>query len=465
MTQSLEASPQDKSAAADRTAEAKSEQSRVKVGQLTDTSTLGNVDHKTFTEAQHAHSGDNGKSHLPDVAVPVALDKGVIAEHKSLASLAENQLKTTEDKAKFLASMDQFERRADSQHLTPEQITASYKQVEKMLGPSADSPFSPTQRQELSSQWMNRLGDPSSSRQGWHDDCNWNYLEHRLLSKDPDKISKKMAEVITTGGVTTLDWKKAQIEFAKGGADNSLPTKHLAIDPASLKPDQEAQGVSPHADRREYVDQIAQVMEGNIDWDSKTRTPTGESVPYGTMHYDQAPTVKRPSDPSPDGQPADKSGESVSYVDPKTGQRIKYDDHGYGFGGGSSTTDVALVNGVITGRQEQIALLAQKPGVPIDGNSAIAINSLSALKSSLANLQKSGGFPMGAIVSINESGVIEDYLARHPEKTAATVSKLGSHVLSITGLDASGNVEVFNPWGVKRTLTPAQLFQAMTGAK
>ena len=183
------------------------------------------------------------------------------------------------------------------------------------------------------------------------------------------------------------------------------------------------------------------------------------------MHYDQAPTIERPSDPSPDGKPADKSGESVSYVDPKTGQRVNYDANGYGFAGASSTADVALVNGVITGRQEKIALQVQKPGVPIDENSVLAINSLSELNRASLICKKNGVFPLGAIVSINEPGVIEDYLARHSEKTAATVSKLGSHVLSITGLDANGNVEVFNSWGVNRTLTPEELLQAMTGAK
>jgi hypothetical protein len=463
MTQFLEVPQQDKSAAAARPAEAKTDQSNGKVGQLADASTLGSVDHKTFADAQLAHAGDNGKTHLPDLAVPMALDKDVAAEHKSLASLAESQLRTPEDRAKFLADMDSFERRADAQHLTPEQVTESYKQVERMLGPSSGSPFSPAQRQELSTQWMNRLADPSAStRQGWHDDCNWTYLEHRLLTRDPDKISEKMAEVITTGGVSTIDWKKADAQFAKGNAESSWPTKHLAIDPASLKPDQEAQGVSPHADRRDYVDQIAQVMEGDINWDAKTRTPTGELVPYGTMHYDQSSVVKRPADPSPGGKPADKSGESVSYIDPKTGRRVVYDDHGYGFGGASSTQDVAQVNDVITGRREQVALQVPRSGITVDNNSAISVNSLSELKATLASLQKDGSFPMAAVVSINQPGVIEDYLARHPEMTAAKVPKSGSHVLSITGLDANGNVEVFNPWGIKRTLTPAQLLQAMT---
>jgi hypothetical protein len=58
---------------------------------------------------------------------------------------------------------------------------------------------------------MDRLADPTdSTRQGWHDTCGWTFLEVRLLTKDPDKISDKMAEVITTGRVSTYDWEKEQ---------------------------------------------------------------------------------------------------------------------------------------------------------------------------------------------------------------------------------------------------------------
>jgi hypothetical protein len=89
------------------------------------------------------------------------------------------------------------------------------------------------------------------------------------------------------------------------------------------------------------------------------------------------------------------------------------------------------------------------------------VDSVAALKETLSGLKQSGGLPMGAFVYANQPGVIEDYLARHPEKTAAQVPAAG-HILSITGLDSDGNVEVYNPWGIKHTMTPDQLLQAMT---
>ena len=456
----IDAPPVDKTPKGIQPADARTEQNTSKPADLAMSSTLGSVDHKTFIEARAAHAGDTSKAHLPEVSVPTALDKGVKAEHAKLVALADSQLQTPEAKKRFQIDMDKFEQRSDQQGLTPAQIADSYKQVARMLGPAPDSPIPATQRQELASQWMTRLGEPSCDvlRQGWHDTCGWAYLQSRLLTKDPEKISEKMAEVMTTGSVSTLDWEKIQ----SGGATvDNLPTKQIKLDPDSLKPDQEAQGISPHADRRDFVDQLAQVMLDNIRWDATQYSPTGEKVGFGALRYEQCSAIERPIDPSPDGIPADKSCESVAYTDPKTGSAVDFDDHGYGFGGAATSADLSLVNAVITGRQEQTVLQRPTNGFDIDPNSSISVDSVAALKANLAYLKKSGSLPMAAFVWANNPGVIGDYLSRHPERTAAEVPQ-GAHVLSITGLDASGNVEVYNPWGIKHTMTPEQLLTAMT---
>jgi hypothetical protein len=438
--------------------ESRDAQEPSKPANLAKVASLGGVDHKTFTDAQTAHAGDDGSSHLPDVTVPVALDKGVGAEHAKLLALADSQLATPEARQQFQADMDKFEKRADQQHLTPTQITNSYKQVERMLGPAPDSPIPASQRQELASQWMTRLGEPGDTcRQGWHDTCGFTYLESRLLSNDPDKISAKMAEVITTGQVSTIDWNK----MPNGKIPTTLPTKELKLDPGSLKPDQEAQGLSPHADRREYVDQIAQVMEDSIRWDATSTTPTGKKIGYGKMKFEQSPVVERPSDEAPGAKPEDKSGESVAYIDPKTGKAVDINSQGYGFGGASTSTDLYRVNAAITGRFDQVMLEHPGKGFVVDQKAAIEVDSVSALQSNLERLQQTGAFPIGATVWANSPGVIDDYLVRHPEKTAAQVATV-AHVYCITGLDSNGNVEVYNPWGIKRTMTAEQLLAAMT---
>ena len=58
----------------------------------------------------------------------------------------------------------------------------------------------------------------------------------------------------------------------------------------------------------------------------------------------------------------------------------------------------------------------------------------------------------------------DDYLARHPEQTLDQVPHTW-HTIAITGIDDNGNVQTYNPWGIKRTLTPEQLVQALSSAK
>jgi hypothetical protein len=37
--------------------------------------------------------------------------------------------------------------------------------------------------------------------------------------------------------------------------------------------------------------------------------------------------------------------------------------------------------------------------------------------------------------------------------------------INITGMDDKGNVQIYNPWGLKRTLTAEQLYAAMSYPK
>jgi hypothetical protein len=430
---------------------------------LAASSGLSRVDYKSFCQAQIDAAGDSKSAHLPELYVPLALDKGVLAAHDKLTALVDGSIGNAEARQKFRTAIAAFEHRADAQGLTPDQVKETYKQLDRMLTPAPGSPFTSEQRQQLVCQWMERLADPTAAtRQGWHDTCGWTYLETRLLSKNPDKVTEKMAEVITSGTVTTLDARKAQQMEAEGKAGGPLPLKHLKLGKGSLQPDLEAQGRSSHSDRRDYVDQIAQVMEANLSWDANTVTPTGEVVAPGTIHYNQRSLIERPGDPLPNGQRADKSGESVSYIDPETKQRVVFDDHGYGFGGGAKPSDLALVNGLITGKSEQMLLQRPVDDDDLDPKSGVSITSVAQLKTQLEKMQKEGSFPFGVKVEEAQPGVVEDYLARHPEKTASQVPKNGWHAIAVTGLDAQGNVQIYNPWGVKRTMTPEQLFKAMT---
>jgi hypothetical protein len=432
-----------------------------KVGADTAHTNLGPQDLASVVAASRAHASIAGGEQLPDLRLPVALDKEVSAAHDELSNRAEGQLSPA-DYQQFRSNMAAFEKRADEDSLSPSQIRDTYGQLGRMLEGGPQSPFSAQQRSQLAGQWMDRLADPTDNlRQGWHDTCGWAYLEAKLLTNDPEKISKKMAEVITTGGASTLDANQV-FEMATGRkSDTPVPTRVMKIDPSSLEPDQEAQGVSPHSDNRNYVDQLAQVLLDNINWDAKTTTPSGESIAPGSMHYDQCQSISRPSDGRPVGTGRDESCESVSYIDPKTGAKVVNDDHGYGFGGLSDSNDLSYVNAVVTGRFEKVLLNRTENGPTEDARTSTGVDSPEALRQQIQGFHDKKQLPMGVIVEPDHPGVMEDYLARHPEKNASNVPKNSWHIMFITGLDPQGNVQMYNPWGVKRTLTVDQLYEAM----
>ncbi len=427
---------------------------------------LADSDHQTFLDAQKASLGKGASDHVIGMTLPLALNKDVYNAHENLAAMADSQLSPAAAAEKFKADMDKFESHADAQGLKPEQVKETYGQIREMLGANPQSPFTADQRRELVGQLMERLADPTNSaRQGYHSTCAWTVLEGRLLKNNPEAITAKLAEVVATGGVTVIDVDQATKMAAAGNTPAEPPARHIQLDKSSLEPDQEAQGASPHADRRDFVDQIAQVMEDNIKWDAQTTTPAKQNVPEGSMQFLQCSTIERPGDLLTNGERAAKTCESVSFTDPQNNQKTVWDGNGSGFGGDATVKDVALVNQAITGNAGAVVLLRSAADTVPQPNTYLAATSAAQLKSQLEERQKAGELPLGAMVEIAQPGVIADYLARHPEKTADQVDKNSWHVLSINGIDSQGNVQIYNPWGLKRTFTVDELFNAMGSPK
>jgi hypothetical protein len=428
---------------------------------------LAGVDHGSFTKAQNDFAaGNTAGDHLPALALPYALDKNLLAAHDNLGAAVDSAISDPQTRQQFHASMDSFEKRAEAGGLTAAQVESTYDQMGRMLQAAPGSPLNHSQRLEAATQWMAHLADPQgTTRQGWHDTCGWTSLEVRLLTMDPEKITGKMAELVTTGGVTTVDVNKAMAMAQDNQTPDALPTKQLKIDPSSLQPDEEEQGVLHHSDDRSYVDQLAQVMLDNIKWDATPFAPDGTRLGSGTMSYGQCSVISRPSDGTPAGTGADASCESVSWVDPKTGQKVIDNANGYGEGGAASPGEVSYVNAIITGNSNPIELVRTDNGPKEEANSILGVGSVDELKSKIQSLHDSNQLPMGAMVEVDHPGIMEDYLARHPEKTAADVPKNSWHLILVTGMDDKGNVQIYNPWGLKRTLTAEQLYAAMSYPK
>ena len=429
------------------------------------TETLGGVNYHTFKETISANEKTIQSSkvgaNLPEIKVPLSIDKDVLAAHDSLMNVVNREVSNPAERDRFRQNLDTFERRASEEGLSAKQVTETYGQLRRMTENAPSSPFSHQERNQVAEQWATRLADPTTAKQGWHDTCGWTVEEMELLTRRPEKITAKMAEVMSTGTVSTVDMASYYQMAAKDVKPGTIPTKTLVLDAGSLRPDQEAQGLSAHADRREYADQIAQVMEDSIAWDSNVWSPNEKQVSPGTMQYRQCETIKRPGDALPERPVEDKSCESVAFTDPETGKRMIADGEGFGFGGAAKTSDLARVNWILTGNYHAVTLLRPVPGVDSDPDFELEVHSPDELKDKLEKMQQGGRFPFSAQVEMANPGIREDYLARHPEKTGDQVPTNSWHFVALRGMAENGDIQIYNPYGLNRTWSLQELYNAM----
>ena len=202
-------------------------------------------------------------------------------------------------------------------------------------------------------------------------------------------------------------------------------------------------------------------MLGNIAWDASSIAPDGTKVGPGALQYEQGPTISRPSDGTPVGTGKDESGESVTWINPKTGKRVVDTDNGYGIGGDASPAQVQYVDSIVTGNQKPVEMARTNNGPKEAANSIIGVNSLDSLKATLAGFESGKQMPLMAMVDVDNPGIVEDYLAIHPELKAASVPKNSWHSILINGVDSKGDVDIYNPWGTEKMLTMEQLYTAM----
>ncbi len=405
-------------------------------------------------------SDNTASKHLPAFEGMLPLDKDVEKAHQRLEKQAGDSIKDPKKLAEFRENMNRFELTAERNNVRPSQVTETYEQLQRILEANGDKPLSPKQREEVAQQWMARLADPSRISQGWHDTCGYAVLEFRLATKEPEKITKLMADVTTDGKYMVPNWRYVSELEANGieiSDDNDIPKKPLYMDSVSLIPDSEASGKSPFKDRRDYADQLAQVMLVKIRYDGiGDKSIDAKS---GLSTYQQSPIVQRADEIDP-RYPHNTSGERVvSGINPLTGKLNVRDDNGHGSGGFSKESDQTYVNEVITGRHEVIAM-KRKLVKGEQSGFALEIKSIEDLRKQLNELTQTDNLPFAAKVVIANPGIVEPFLARSGE--SKEIPKDAVHFISVTKFDGLNSVEIYDPLGEKRTLTLPQLYQAMT---
>jgi hypothetical protein len=348
----------------------------------------------------------------------------------------------------FQSNLDSFEADAAKRGLSPQAVSETFRQMGRILNAS-NATVPPELRRQFVTQWASKLADPESVKQGWHDTCGMAAYQTYALLHHPEALTRSVADALTGGSTQVPDDSRNWLALRLFNQPEATGTRTLAFDKKSFQPDWEAQGKSPHADARDYADQVAQVVLNSFKWDMRETNPDGLPIPQGRMKFKQCETVERPADTmSGPGGPRDRSCESVEETS-LWGSKKTYDGDGYGFGGQSTAADMSRVHFALTGKLDFMA---------IDRTSGF--KDAEQFETLLNSRQSQNRLPLGIFVSPSHPEFAPGYLARHPEKTEVSPNVM-LHIVGVTKVNADGTVDIVNSWGLKHRMTTRALFDAM----
>ncbi len=319
-------------------------------------------------------------------------------------------------------NMDVLEKRAASQNppLGPEEVAKTFKGVSHIID-AKDGPnvLPQADRMDVAQEAMLHAADPTTIDQGMHETCNVTTVESRMFTKNPSAAVSLIDQVSTTGKYTTPDGSQT-----------------VTVNPDSLKrTGTEEKKSTPEDGDRSYASQIFQVTAVNLahqthDFHVKDEKGNDVTYPAGTVEYRQGKPDENATPPT--------SGEVL--VDKRTGKPI--------LDGGKEIHAPSLKDDSIVDCYNQISdhkdsgfYICNKDNVDGDGKQVTQIGSEAELKAKILEAQKDGKLPI--ILGVN-SGQEPFYSDSHG---GAAGGSGGGHVVTITGIDKDGKVQVENQWG------------------
>ena len=266
---------------------------------------------------------------------------------------------------------------------------------------------------------MLHAADPRTIDQGMHETCNVTTVESRMFTKNPSAAVSLIDQVATTGKYTTADGSQT-----------------VSVNPESLKrTGTEEKKAVPEDGDRSYASQIFQVTAVNLNYQTHelhTKDENGKDVTYpaGTVEYRQGKPDENATPPT--------SGEVL--IDKRTGQPIK--DGGKEMQApGLNDDQIVDTYNQISDHQDSGFYICNKDNISGDGKEVTQIGSEAELKAKIEEAQKNGKLPI--ILGVN-SGQEPFYSDSHG---GAAGGSGGGHVVTITGIDKDGKVQVENQWG------------------
>lgn len=142
--------------------------------------------------------------------------------------------------------MKSFEARAAANQVSKQEVSETYRQIDRILSAAGNKPLSPELRKQVACESLRHCADPEIISQGQHNTCNVTAVQVRAYSLHPAKAAKVVADVATSGEYTT-----------PGGIK-------VKLDALSMVPDGEARCSSPDKGYRDYATQLFNVAAVNV---------------------------------------------------------------------------------------------------------------------------------------------------------------------------------------------------------
>jgi LysM repeat protein len=307
------------------------------------------------------------------------------------------------DKARIQDNMKEFEKRAQTDNLPPDEVRKTYEQANRLYDSKNDQPIAQADKQVLADQILAHAAHPHNIDQGQHSTCNVTAEESRLFSRSPSEAAQVIADVGTTGSYTAKDGTKVTLnatDFAK---------------------DRESSNNPPIDGERSYASKLFQETAINLHY-----AASGE-------RYVETP-----------GVPGDRAsfGKDKEEIISPNGDRRPFD----GFG----IQDVSKIDGQITGKTDSDHFLSNydnSSGIIDNWGKVNTFHTEDQFKSKLADLKERKEFPVVMFVD-----------ARKPPFAVASAEGAGGggggHVVTITDYDPkTGKVSYANQWGTSNNHT------------
>ncbi len=347
--------------------------------------------------------GSVEKSTRPEAPKPVLNDERAKLDH-----LADSKIGLIKERTNFKEDMKAFEKRAQEQNLSPEEVAKTYREISRVLEAKGTQPMDDRKRVRVALGIMAVAAEPTSNDQGGHNTCNVMTIENRTFTREPSTAAKLIADVATTGKYVAADGTTVKLDRANFSTYG-----------------EEANNAPRGTNERNYASQLFNVTAVNLLCVKHNES----TVPPGDVRY----TQERPANPN-------DSGERIRDYSKYPPKLIA--DH---------PNDAAMFNGmidintIITGRNEADIFLGHKDSITPEDARANSFNTKKEFEAKLLELKNAGKFPL--VLGVHSDNP-PFYQKGHRDPLHADQTLADGHVVLITGYDpVTHKVTYDNQWG------------------